>query len=53
MITDKIILNNPDRFLKEHKISKAKLVKAVEKATDKLEERISLYKDKLILFVIN
>ena len=38
MVTEKIVLSNPERFEKDHTISRDKLIKAVEKATDKLEE---------------
>ncbi len=37
MVTEKIVLNNPERFNTPYVISKDKLVKAAEKATDKLE----------------
>ncbi len=36
MVTDKIILNNQERFEKNHVIPKEKLLSAVEKACDKL-----------------
>ena len=45
MVTEKITLNNPERFAKPHVISKEKLVKAAEKATDKLEELTKKYGD--------
>ena len=37
MVTENIILEGPERFSKDHEISRAKLISAVEKATDKLE----------------
>ena len=43
MITEKITLQNPDRFAKPHTISRDKLVKAAEAATDKLEELAKKY----------
>ena len=36
MVTEKIILNNPERFSEPHEISKAKLEKAAEKACERL-----------------
>ena len=38
MVKESVILNNPERFEKPHEISREKLIKAAEKATDKLEE---------------
>jgi len=43
MVTKKIVLQNPERFSKPHTISRDKLVKAAEKATDKLEELAKKY----------
>ena len=43
MVKNNIVLKNPERFLKDHTISKDKLMKAVEKATDKLEENTKKY----------
>jgi unsaturated chondroitin disaccharide hydrolase len=43
MVTDKIVLQNPERFAKPHVISRDKLIKAAEKATDKLEELAKKY----------
>ena len=37
MVTQKISLENPERFTKPHTVSKEKLVRAAELATDKLE----------------
>ena len=37
MVTEKIVLNNPERFSTPHKIDNAKLVRAAEAATDKLK----------------
>ena len=37
MVTEKIMLNNPERFTKPHVISKDKLIKAASDATDRLE----------------
>ena len=34
MVTEKITLNSPERFTKAHTISKEKLIKAAEKATN-------------------
>ena len=36
MVTEKIVLKNPERFSSSHTISKQKLIRAAEKATDKL-----------------
>lgn len=36
MVTEKVTLINPERFLKEHHISRDKLITAAQKATDKL-----------------
>ena len=38
MVTEKITLNNPERFAKAHTISREKLVKAAEVACDRLEK---------------
>ncbi|MBE6645330.1 MAG: hypothetical protein E7612_08150 [Ruminococcaceae bacterium] len=38
-----IVLNNPERFAKPHTISRDKLIKAAEKATDKLEALAKKY----------
>lgn len=43
MVKENIILKNPEKFLKEYLISKGKLIKAAEKATDKLEENTKKY----------
>ncbi len=40
MVTQKITLNNPERFAKEHRIPKEKLDKAIAAATAKLEQWI-------------
>ncbi|MBE6645186.1 MAG: glucuronyl hydrolase [Ruminococcaceae bacterium] len=45
MVTEKITLNNPERFTKVPEISKNKLIKAAEKATDKLEALAKKYVD--------
>ncbi len=37
MVTEKITLNNPERFAKPHVISKDKLINAVSEAADRLE----------------
>lgn len=46
MIKGKIFLEHPDRFKGTYEISKEKLIKAIEKATDKLETQIPMYEDK-------
>lgn len=38
MVTEKIILQNPERFAKPYVISKDKLIKAASEATDRLEK---------------
>jgi unsaturated chondroitin disaccharide hydrolase len=43
MVTEKIILNRPERFAKPHEISREKLIKAAEAACDKLEENTKKY----------
>ena len=43
MVKENITINNPERFLKDHTISKTKLINAVQKATDKLEENTKKY----------
>ena len=43
MVKESVILNNPERFEKPHEISREKLIKAAEKATDKLEELSKKY----------
>lgn len=43
MIRGNIKLNNPERFAKPHEISREKLIKAAEKATDKLEALAKKY----------
>ena len=43
MVTEKITLNNPERFAKPHTISREKLIKAAEAACDKLEENTKKY----------
>ena len=43
MVRDNIILENPEKFLKEHTICRDKLIKAAEKATDKLEANTKKY----------
>ena len=45
MVTEKIILENPERFTGEYTISKEKLTKAIEKAADKLESQIPRFKE--------
>ena len=45
MVTEKIVLANPERFEKKHTISKDKLTKAAEAATNKLEANIGKLKD--------
>lgn len=46
MIKGKIILENPERFSGKYEISQEKLIRAIEKATDKLESQIPMYGDK-------
>lgn len=48
MVTEKILLENPGRYAGEYKISKEKLSKAIEKAADKLEKKLSVYQDSFI-----
>ena len=43
MITEKITLNSPETFAKPHKISKEKLIRAAERACNKLEENAKKY----------
>lgn len=43
MITEKITLEKPERFAKPHEISRKKLIRAAEAATDKLEELSKKY----------
>lgn len=43
MVTQKITLNNPEKYASVPKISREKLIKAAEKATDKLEELSKKY----------
>ncbi len=43
MVKENIALKNPERFLENHTISRDKLIKATEKATDKLEENTKKY----------
>lgn len=43
MIKGKIALEHPERFAGTHEIPKEKLVKAIEKATDKLESQIPMF----------
>ena len=38
MVTQKITLNNPERFSKPYTISKEKLIKAASDAADRLEK---------------
>lgn len=38
MVTEKIVLNNSERFAKPHTISKEKLVKAASDACDRLKK---------------
>lgn len=45
MITHKIPLNNPERWQQDYRLEKSKIIKAAEKATDKLEALIPKYKD--------
>ena len=45
MIKGKVVLEHPERFTGKYEISKEKLVKAVEAATDKLESQIPMYGD--------
>lgn len=46
MIKGKIIHENPERFSGKYEISKEKLTKSIEKATDKLESQIPIYGDR-------
>jgi len=43
MVTQKIVLNNAERFTVPHNIDRQKLTSAAEKATDKLEANIKKY----------
>ena len=43
MVTQKITLNNPEKYASVPTISREKLIKAAEKATDKLEELSKKY----------
>lgn len=45
MVKQEIILNNPQRFETDYRISKEKVIKAAQKATDKLEQNIPAMKD--------
>ncbi len=45
MVTEKITLERPERFATPHTISRDKLIKAAEKATDKLEMLSKKYGD--------
>ncbi len=43
MVEKKVVLNNPERFLKKAVIPKEKLEKAIENAVNKLEKQIEMY----------
>jgi len=46
MTRGNVKLNNPELFLKEHKISEEKITNAIKKAIEKLESKLDVYKDK-------
>lgn len=46
MITQDVVLNNPARFSKEHKISDEKLKSAIEKALAKVKKNMAKFGDK-------
>ncbi|MBQ4630977.1 MAG: glycoside hydrolase family 88 protein [Clostridia bacterium] len=45
MTRGNVKLNNPELFLKEHKISDEKITNAIKKAIEKLESKLDIYKE--------